>query len=421
MSANSEHVLIVGAGHAGGALAGYLRQYGFAGRVSLVGDEPTAPYQRPPLSKAWLKGEASEDDLLLRPQAAYADASISLRLGHRVVRVSGERMEAVLEDGTLLQYDHLVLATGVTPRRLAIPGSNLDGVVYLRTIGDATGFKARLAEARRLVIIGGGYIGLEVAATARRAGVDVVVLERESRLLSRSASPEIANHLARLHAGNGVEFRFDVNPVEIQGKDNRVAAVQLEDGTSLPCDLVLVGIGALVESTLGDELGLRNTGGIEVDDEGRTGAPGVYAIGDMTRRPVLGRDGLFRLESVPSALEQAKRVASVIAQRELPGLELPWFWSDQYETKLQIAGLAIAADQTVLRGDPGAGKFSVFHFRNEELCAAECVNAPAEFMASKKAIHVGAKPCPRSLADTSISLPKALLTVRTEQDAGAML
>lgn len=381
------HAVIIGAGHAGGTLAALLRQYGHPGPITLVGSEGLPPYQRPPLSKAWLQQAMDADELLLRPAGAYAQESIALRLGVRAVAVDAGRRQVALSDGSALHYDHLVMATGAAPRRLALPGSERPGVIHLRSLDDAQALKRHLQTARRLAIIGGGYVGLEVAATARKLGVQVSLIEREGRLLSRSASPQMAAHLLQLHAGQGVDFRFNASVAAIQGDSPAsITGLAMADGTHLDCDVVLIGVGAAPCVELARSLGLDCAGGMAVDGEGRTALAGIYAIGDATRRPVAGHPGLHRLESVPSALEQARRVACAITGRALPGHEVPWFWSDQYDSKLQIAGLPGHGAQTALRGDPASGRFAVLHLRGGVLCAAECMNSPGEFMAARKAM-----------------------------------
>jgi 3-phenylpropionate/trans-cinnamate dioxygenase ferredoxin reductase subunit len=327
------------------------------------------------------------EELLLRPASAYADEAITLRLGVRAVAIDPCSRQVALNDGSTLHYDHLAIATGAAPRWLALPGGERPGVVYLRTLEHARALQRHLQSARRLAIIGGGYVGLEVAATARKLGVRVRIIEREDRLLSRSASPQIATHLRGLHAGRGVDFHFNASVSAILGDTSQdITGLRMADGERLDCDAVLIGVGAAPSTELAQAMGLDCAGGIAVDSEGRTSLPGIYAIGDATRRPLAGHPGLHRLESVPSALEQARRAACAITGRALPPHEAPWFWSDQYDTKLQIAGLPGRGDQTELRGDPTSGRFAVLHLRAGVLCAAECVNSPGEFMAARKAI-----------------------------------
>lgn len=385
----AQRVVIVGAGHAGGNVAGFLRQYGFAGHISLLGKETTVPYQRPPLSKAWLKGEQESADLLLKPLAFYDNERIDLRLGTCVTAIDSSRQVVTLDDGGTLGYDHLVLATGARPRKLEIPGHDLDGILYLRDIEDAQRLRTALAGATRLGIIGGGYIGLEVAASARALGVGAVVIEREPRLLSRVASPAISGFFQRHHEGQGVQFCLGAGIAAIEGEGGRVAGVRLADGSLVDCDLLLIGVGAIPNDAIAAAAGLVSDGGLVVDAETRTSVPNIFAIGDLAVRPVPLYQRLFRVESIPNALDQARRAACAITGREPPPQEVPWFWSEQYDVKLQIAGIASGTEEHVVRGAPESGRFTVFHFRGEVLQAAEAINSPADFLAAKKAIAGG--------------------------------
>lgn len=404
----AEHVVIVGAGHAGGSVATYLRQYGYQGRVTLVGSENAPPYQRPPLSKGWLRGEVTTDDLLLKPFAAYEQAGVDLRLNSVVKKVDLAEKELGLESGESIAFDKLVFATGASARRLTLRGSDLHGVIYLRDVTDAALLRTCLESSKRMVVIGGGYIGLEAAATARQFGLEVIVVEREARLLSRSASPELAAHLLRVHESNGVQFRFLTDVAEIVGRIWRVSGLLSTDGERIECDVILGGIGAEPNVALLEGTGIIGERGIQVDSDGRTSNPDVYAVGDVTLRPVAHFGGVFRLESVPSAIEQAKRLSCLIAQRDFPPHELPWFWSHQYDVKLQIAGLPGLSDEIVVRNDVLKGRFLVFHLRYGALCAAECVNSPGEFLALKKAISNGVRPDPARLGDLNTPLIEVL-------------
>lgn len=414
MNVKSEHVVVVGAGHAGGALCGFLRQYGFEGGITMVGAEIHAPYQRPPLSKAWLKGEVDTSALLLKKPEWYAESAISLRLGASVSKIDVAASTAILSDGALLPYSQLVLATGACARTISLPGAELDGVVYLRDIAGGHKLRAQLSKASRIAIIGGGYVGLEVAATARHLGVEVVVLERESRLLSRTASGQIAQHLMGLHQSHGVTFMFGAGIQEIEGRDGCVSAIKLAGGERVLCDAVLIGIGAIPNAELATNIGLDAKDGIAVDLDGRTAIPNLFAIGDVTKRPLAHYSGVFRLESVPSALEQAKRVACSIAGKPPLEHELPWFWSDQYDAKLQIAGLLGSSEETVVRGDVSVGKFAVFHLHGGRVIAAECVNSPGDFLAAKKAIANGASPDPDKLRNVTLKVGDALSSQREQ-------
>jgi 3-phenylpropionate/trans-cinnamate dioxygenase ferredoxin reductase subunit len=398
------HIVVVGAGHAGGSAAAMLRQFGWQDAITLIGDEPLPPYQRPPLSKAWLKGEADGDSLLLRPAQFYGDQDIALRLSTRVTAIDPAARTVRLEDREALKYDHLILALGSRARRIPLPGLDLDGVLELRTAADADRVKAALGPGRRLAIIGGGYIGLEVAASARALGAAVTVLEREDRVLARVACAELSNFFHATHTRHGVDFELGCRIEALEG-DGAVAGVRLSDGRVLACDAVLVGVGAVANDELARAAGLECDNGIVVDVAARTSDPAIFAIGDCTRRPLplYGRD--WRLESVPNALEQAKQAASAICDRPPPAPEVPWFWSDQYDLRLQIAGMPFDAAQVVLRGDPASGSFAVFHLADDNrLLAVEAVNAPPEFLGGKAMIGRRQRLDPARIRDLSVTV-----------------
>ena len=397
-------IVILGAGHAGGSAAAYLRQYGYAGSIVLVGDEPLLPYQRPPLSKAWLKGEAGEDDLQLRPGSFYAENDITLHLGVRATRIDRRASQVALENGEVLPYDALIIATGARARRLALPGGEMAKTLELRTAADAETLKAGIAPGKRLVIVGGGYVGLEVAASARALGAEVVVVEREPRILARVAGPALSDFFTAYHNKHGVRFELNAFVEALEGEGGQVTAVRLNDGRRLACDLVLIGVGALPNQEMAEAAGLNCDGGIVVDEEARTSDPAIFAVGDVTRRPLPLYRRMFRLESVPNALEQAKQAAAAITGHKPPTAEVPWFWSDQYDLKLQIAGLPFDIDEVVVRGDPASARFAVFHMKGDAIQAVEAINSPAEFMGGR--LLIGAqKPVSRErLADPAVSM-----------------
>jgi 3-phenylpropionate/trans-cinnamate dioxygenase ferredoxin reductase subunit len=400
---NREHVVVIGAGHGGGLTVAFLRQYGFAGDITLIGDETVLPYQRPPLSKAWLKGEVTQESLALRPPAFYLEQKIDLHLGVRAARIDVDAGHVVLASGQEIPYDHLVLATGAHARTLPIPGVHFTNVMTLRTLVDAEHIRGALGPGKKLVIIGGGYVGLECAATARALGAEVTVLERAPRLLERVASAPVSAFLQRFHENQGVAFRLNAGIEAILG-NTQAESVLLSDGTELSCDAVLVGVGAMPTASMAQAIGLRCDDGILVDADCRSSDPHIFAIGDVAKRPHPLYDRVLRLESVPSCMEQAKRVAACITGREPAAAEVPWFWSDQYDLKLQIAGLPFAVDETVVRGNPDEAKFAVFHLSTGKVVTVEAINAPPEFFAGKKLIASG-KPVPREkLADTTIPL-----------------
>jgi 3-phenylpropionate/trans-cinnamate dioxygenase ferredoxin reductase subunit len=403
-------VVIVGAGHAGGALAALLKQYGHPGEIVLIGEEPVVPYQRPPLSKAYLKGEADVESLKLRPDSYYAQDGVRLLLDETVTAIDRTARSVTLRSGAAIGYDWLVLATGAQPRRLALPGAGLNGVLELRSVADADTLRRVLTRAGRLAIIGGGYIGLEAAASARAAGVEVVMLEREARVLARVASPAISGFFDGFHRAQGVEIVVNADLAGIEGTESGgVEAVVLADGRRWPCDAVLVGVGAVARDELARQAGLACETGILVDSEARTSDPAIFAIGDVTWRPVPLYDRRVRLESVGNALEQARQTACAILGRPAPTAEVPWFWSDQYALKLQLAGLALDAETTVLRGSIEAAKFAVFHLRDGRIRALEAVNAPGEFVVGKKLIGEGRPVSPDALGDVGVPMSKVAL------------
>jgi 3-phenylpropionate/trans-cinnamate dioxygenase ferredoxin reductase subunit len=400
----SQHVVIVGAGHAGGTAAALLRQYGFAGHVTVVGDEPIAPYQRPPLSKAWLKGEADADALMLKPESFYAEHDIVLKLGVRAVWLDRAAKSLHLADGEKLAYDTLILATGARARRLNIAGADLKGVQALRSAEDAEALKARLGPSKRLAVIGGGYIGLEAAASARALGAEAVVIEVQSRVLARVACEALSTFFQDYHRARGVTFELNAGVTAFEGADGEITGVRLADGRLIGADIALVGVGATPNEEMAREAGLTCEDGVVVDEHARTSDPAIFAIGDVTRRPLALYDRMFRLESVANALEQAKQVASAITGRPPPPHEVTWNWSDQYDLKLQIAGVAFDADEILIRGDPAKAKFAVFHLRDGRVQAVEAVNAAPEFMMGKQLIASKRLIAREKLADPSISM-----------------
>lgn len=343
------HVVIVGAGHAGGTAAGLLRQYGFDGHITLVGDEGELPYQRPPLSKAWLKAEVNVEDLYLRPASFYEQNEILLHLDEKAQRIDPQRRRLHLSGDKTLAYDRLILATGAHAHRLQVAHGDSKGVVYLRDMRHAAALKDWLAGARRMAVLGGGYVGLEVAATARQLGGDVLVIERESRLLARVASTPVSDFVRGLHQREGVEFRFGASVSALVARQGRLAALVLDDGERIECDPLLVGIGAVPNDELAREAGLVCEQGIVVDEASRTTHPHIYAIGDVSRRRASANELAPRVESVSNALDQARQAASAIAGRTVPAAKTPWFWSDQYAAKLQSVGLPKPTDTTIVR------------------------------------------------------------------------
>ncbi|MGE4049213.1 MAG: NAD(P)/FAD-dependent oxidoreductase, partial [Acetobacteraceae bacterium] len=329
MTESVTHIVIAGAGHAGGSAAAELRRAGFTGAITLIGDEPIPPYERPPLSKAWLKGETDAEKLALKPASFYPGANIDLRLNTTVTRVDRTAKIVTVGTGETVPYDVLIIATGARARRIPLPGLKLQNVLELRNAADADRLKAVLGPGKRLAVIGGGYIGLEAAASARALGAEAVVIERESRVLARVACPPLSEFFQRYHRAQGVTIEVDAQVTALEGEGGRVTGVRLGDGRLIPCDAALVGVGAVANDELAREAGLACDNGIVVDLAARTEDPSIYAIGDCTRRPLPLYERMMRLESVPNALEQARQAVSTICGKPPPPPEVPWFWSDQ--------------------------------------------------------------------------------------------
>jgi 3-phenylpropionate/trans-cinnamate dioxygenase ferredoxin reductase component len=402
---DSRHIVIAGAGHAGGSAAAILRQLGWQGAITLIGDEPIPPYQRPPLSKAWLKGEASAESLALRPAQFYPDATIDLLLGTTLTGIDRTAKTVTISDGRTIPYDTLILALGARARRLPLPGVNLDGVLELRSAADADKLKAALRHGARLAVIGGGYIGLEAAASARALGAEVTIIERESRVLARVACPILSDFFQIFHRGQGVTIEVDAQVAALEGANGHVTGVRLGDGRLIPCDAALVGVGAVANDELAREAGLTCQNGIVVDLAARTGDPSIFAIGDCTSRPLPLYERMGRLESVPNALEQAKQAASLICGKPAPAPEVPWFWSDQYDLRLQIAGMPFDCTEIAVRGDVAAGKFALFHLTADgTVQAVEAVNASTEFMGGRRIIARRKRLTRARIEDMSISM-----------------
>ena len=398
----SESIVIVGGGQAAAQLIVSLRLGGFEGRIRLVSEEDHCPYQRPPLSKQYLAGKLERRRLLLRQAEYYESKGVELLLGCRVASIDRQRKRAALDTGGELRYDRLVLATGSSLRRLDVPGASLPGIHYLRSLDDADRLRAELAAARRVVIVGGGYIGLEVAATANRAGAKVTVLEAEPRVMSRVVSAEVADWLADLHAQSGVRICAGTQVRGFAG-EKRVEGVKANRG-DFAADAVVVGIGVLPASELARECGLPEDDGIRTDEYCRTGDESILAAGDCARTVNTLLQRAVRLESVQNAVDHGQVAASVILGNPKAYSSTPWFWSDQYRAKLQIAGLAQPDDETVLRGDRASGAFAAFRLRDGRLSAVEAVSSPRDFMAGKKLIAARAAPDPDLLADSAVPL-----------------
>jgi 3-phenylpropionate/trans-cinnamate dioxygenase ferredoxin reductase component len=397
-----ERIVIIGAGQSGAQAVATLRGEGFAGELTLVGDEPFAPYQRPPLSKAYLMGTMERERLFLKPDAFYTDARCTMMLGVSAIAIDRGAKSVKLSDGRTLAYDKLLLATGSRVRAIRCPGSELPGIHYLRGIADVDALRAVFVPGARLTIVGGGYIGLEVAAVAAKRGVKVTVFEALDRLMARAVSSPVSAFYENVHRAAGVEIFLNtgVEAFEGNGKLQSIRAA----GKSHPADLALVGIGIVPNIELARDAGLACDDGIVVNAQSAVaGDASIFAAGDCTRH--IGREGIaLRLECVQNAIDQAKHAALSMVGKPNVYREVPWFWSDQYDLKLQIAGLARPTDELVVRGNPDARKFAVFHLRDGAIAAVEAVNAAPEYLVGKRLIADGTKIAPERLADTTIAM-----------------
>ncbi len=413
MSEAAAGIVIIGAGQAGVQTAEALRSSGYEGSITMLGDEADGPYHRPPLSKAWLAGDMEAAQLVMRAPEMLARKHIELRTGVTVTGIDRAAKRVLLADGTTLAYSGLLLATGSTPRRLPLPGGDAAGVLALRSKGDANAMAERMAlcieKNLPVVVIGGGFIGLEVAATARKKGLAVTVLEAAPRLLGRVLAPKLSDWYAELHRSHGVNLVFDARIAALNvGADGAVTGVQMADGTVHPAGLVVVGIGVNANDQLALAAGLECDRGIVVDGCGRTSDPAIVAAGDCTARR-LPDGSLLRLESVQNATEQGKSAAAALLGQDRPFTATPWFWSDQYDKKLQMAGLSTGADQWAVRGDMAANSFSVYHFKGEQLLAVDSVNAAKEHLQARKLLDAGVSPTLAQAADPGFDLGSLLV------------
>jgi 3-phenylpropionate/trans-cinnamate dioxygenase ferredoxin reductase subunit len=403
----SDPIVLVGAGQASASCAAKLRALGYDGPLVVLGDEPTAPYQRPPLSKKYVSGELALERLFLRPLSWYDEQKIELRLGQRATALRPDRHELALGDGSTLRYAQMLLATGSRPRRLPPEiGGDLAGVFTVRNLADADAIAPALKAGARLLVIGGGYIGLEAAAVAALKGLDVTVIEMADRILQRVAAAPTSDFFRALHQAHGVKIREATGLAELIGEKGRLTGARLKDGTVLPADLAIVGIGILPNDDLAKEAGLAVDGGILVDGQCRTNAPDVFAAGDCAN--FMWRGMHTRLESVQNAIDQAEHVASIIMGGAADYDPKPWFWSDQYDVKLQIAGLNRGYDSTVLRPGKRPGTQSVWYFRGPQLIAVDAMNDALAYAFGKKAIEAGRSPDPKALADPNSDLKSVL-------------
>lgn len=400
----SDSVIIIGASHAAAQTSVSLRQAGWAGSITVIGDEDVLPYHRPPLSKDFLSGQKSINDILIRPAESYETANIDMKLGVRVGAINRKDKTVLTDDGETLPYEKLVLTTGARIRRLPVPGEDLENVYYLRDTNDVLAIKDKAKTAKRAVIIGGGYIGLETAASLRKQGLEVTVLEAMPRILQRVTAPVMSNFYKRVHIEEGVDILENVIASKIK-KDGDTLRVLTSCQKDIPADLVIIGIGVIPNIELAQAAGLDIGNGIEVNEFCQTSDPDIYAAGDVTwhYNTIYGRH--VRLESVPNATEQGKVIASHMTGNAKPYNSLPWFWSDQFDLKLQIAGLSTDFDDVVIRGDSSAGRsFAAYYFKDETFIAVDAVNAPRDFMFGKMSLTKGLNLDKTKIADIDIDL-----------------
>jgi 3-phenylpropionate/trans-cinnamate dioxygenase ferredoxin reductase subunit len=401
----SGNIIIVGAGQAAAQVAISLRAGGFVGKITMFGEEAEPPYQRPPLSKAYLSGAMDRTRVTLKPLEAWAQDQIEIALSTTITHIDRAAKTVTTQSGAVHTYDWLILATGSRVRRLDCAGADAPQVHYLRSFDDVDRLRADFAPSKRLVVVGGGYIGLEVAAVARKAGLEVTIVEAAERVLARVAPPVISGFFEDLHRAAGVTILTGARLSHIVAAPD-VTALALADGSLIPADVILIGIGILPNAELAAEAGLSTRDGIDTDADARTSDPSIFAIGDCASRPLVHYgDRRGRLESVHNALEQGKLAAAAILGLPRPVEETPWFWSDQYDVKLQIAGLSQGATRHVVRGDPASKRFAVFHLdADNRLLAVDAINAAPEFIVAKQVIARHGRLAPETLADMSISM-----------------
>lgn len=400
-------ILIVGAGHAGFQVAASLRQAGCGERICLINDEAHLPYQRPPLSKAYIKGPGGADSLMFRPDKFYREQNIEL-IGDRAVSIDRVAHSLLLASGASLEYGHLVLATGARNRLLDIPNANLEDVRYLRTLDESEALRQRLSAGQRVVVIGAGFIGLEFAATARAKGLEVDVAELGSRVMARAVTAEISEYFQQRHSAAGIRIHLGVQATSIESDGHRVTGVSLSDGRHLPADLVVVGVGVLPNVELAAEAGLTVASGIIVNEQLLTSDPDISAIGDCALFESKRFGGSLRLESVQNATDQARCVAARLTGKAEAYDGLPWFWSDQGPDKLQMVGLTTGYDRVVVRGDRGQGAFSAFCYKSGQLLGIESVNRAGDHMFGRRLLAAGRSITPEQAADTGFDLKAAL-------------
>ena len=405
-------LVVVGASYAGIQAALSARDSGYAERITVVADDHLLPYQRPPLSKDFLLDKVTQDGLVLRDDAFFKLKQIDLILDTRVHAIDRHARQLSINGNTTLAFDKLFIGTGSHARRLALSGSKLDGVCYLRSIRDAIELKERLRNAAEIVVVGGGFIGLEVAASASKLGKKVTIIESASRLLERSVSPLVSQFLLDLHTRHGVDVRLNESVAGIEEHNGRAGFVTTQSGAQLRADLVLVGIGGVPNDQLARDAQLNCTDGIVVDEHGVTSDPAIFAAGDCANNYNAHAQSWLRLESVQNAQDQAKAAGLAIAGKTGPYDSVPRFWSDQYEAKLQTVGISRNFDRQAVRGSLEDGQFSVFYYRQDKLCAVDSVNRAGDQMAARRLISGGVSPSPEQAADLSFDFKSLLTTIK---------
>jgi 3-phenylpropionate/trans-cinnamate dioxygenase ferredoxin reductase subunit len=403
-----EQIVIAGAGQAAVQAVDTLRRKGFAGKLTVVGDEPWLPYQRPPLSKKYLAGALERERLLIRPAPFFAQHAVTVHAGRTVLDIAPRERHLHLDDGLVLEWDALLLATGSRPRRLSVPGAQLAGVHYLRTIADADRIRSHAKAGARAVIIGGGYIGLEVAATLRERGMEVTVLEMAERVMNRVTCQEVSAFYQAEHERQGVAIRCGETVRALHGDEAGVHSVLSEQGTEYPADLVIVGVGVVPADELAKACGLDCENGVLTDGHCRTSHEAIWAAGDCASHLNRQYGRHLRLESVDNAFEQGTTVALNMLGTPTPHDKVPWFWSDQYDLKLIIVGVGHGYDTAIVRGSPASRSFSVCYLRGGEFIAIDSINTPRDQMAARKLIAAHARPDPERLANPQVALKDAL-------------
>jgi 3-phenylpropionate/trans-cinnamate dioxygenase ferredoxin reductase component len=401
------NVIIIGAGHAGVQTAASLRDEGYDGAIRLIDAGRDLPYQRPPLSKAYMKGETTAQNIVLRGEGFYRERAVDLMLGASVAAIELQERRIRLQDGSTIGYDQLVLATGARARIFPVAGADLKGVHVLRDLADAERIRTELASISTVVVIGAGFIGLEFAAVAAKLGKSVTVVEAQPRVMARAISPAMSEVFQQKHADLGVRLLLNTGVTALHGEVGRVTSVETSDGVRHRAEMVVIGIGVIAEDRLAGEAGLALANGISVTEHLATGDPAIFAVGDNNNHPNPFFRGMMRLESVQNAVDQAKCVAKTITGKPAAYHAIPWFWSDQADLKLQIAGVSRGITRHIIRGDAASGTFSVFGYEDERLAVVESVNKPGDHMVARRLIGEGLSPTPAEVADPSFDL-KAL-------------